>query len=97
MSRRGRYRKFRPNFEPEPWYSDGSDDSHSDNQNVINENVPITDNREYVVGEEGEVHGHSPDPYRVRDEEVHGHSPDRNLDVRQGHDEANNLERNGKD
>ena len=37
MSRRGRYRKFRPDFEPEPWYTDGSG-----NESEPNENDPIT-------------------------------------------------------
>ena len=56
MSRKGRYRKFRPDFEPEPWYSDGSDNGI---QNVRNQNVSITESN---VEEEGEVRGRSQAP-----------------------------------
>ena len=39
MSRRGRYKKFCPNFEPDPWHTDGSD-SDIGNQNInLNESV----------------------------------------------------------
>lgn len=41
MSRRGRYRKFGPEFQPEPWYTDGSD---SDTEFVNDLNESITDN-----------------------------------------------------
>ena len=46
MSRRGRYRKFRPNFEPEPWYTDGSENDTEpvDNPNTVLSNDSITHN-----------------------------------------------------
>lgn len=34
MSRKGRYKKFGPDFEPEPWYTDGSDNESEPMLNV---------------------------------------------------------------
>ena len=46
MSRRGRYKRFAPNYEPEPWYTDGSDTSSGNevdaNANIENDHSSIT-------------------------------------------------------
>ena len=51
MSRRGRYRKFRPEFEPEPWHTDGSE---NDSESFNNLNESITENN---PSEEGPIGG----------------------------------------
>ena len=34
MSRKGRYRKFGPDFEPEPWYTDNDDSNDNENESI---------------------------------------------------------------